>query len=110
MSGLALAAAPPAAASLRHPLEPLTGEEIAAAVAVLRASGRLGEKARLVLATLDEPAKDLVLAWQPGADVPREVFLQILDNADGRVYEAVVSLSTDTVTRWITFPASSRPS
>ena len=60
MTGLALADAPPATTSTRHPLEPLTGEEIAAAIAVLRATAHLGAKARIVLATLHEPAKELV--------------------------------------------------
>ncbi len=92
-------ALPPASFS-SHPLEPLNGEEIAAAVAVLRASGRLGPKARIVLVTLQEPAKDLVNGWTPGADVPREAAVQVLDNADGHVYEAVVSLTADAVTRW----------
>ena len=104
MTGLALAAAPTATASARHPLEPLTGEEIAAAMAILRASGRLGEKARIVLVTLQEPPKDLVLGWLAGDSVPREAFIQILDNVDGHVYEAVVSLTQNAVVGWEHIP------
>ena len=96
--------APPITASTQHPLEPLSGEEIAAAVAILKASERLGEKARFVLAVLQEPLKDAVLNWQPGQSVPREVFLQVLDNADGKVYEAIVSLTENVVRHWQHIP------
>ena len=87
-----------------HPLEPLRGEEIAAAIGILRASGRIGDKARFVLVTLQEPPKDAVLAWTPGADVPREAAVQVLDNADGRAYEAVVSLTDNAIARWEHIP------
>ena len=90
--------------STLHPLEPLSGEEIAAAVALVRASGRLGKKARFVLVVLQEPSKDTVLSWQPGVSVPREAFLQILDNADGKVYEVIVSLTENAVVRWEHIP------
>ena len=101
----ALADAPIASAPTPlHLLEPLSGEEIAAAIGILRASGRLGDKARFVLVTLHEPPKEAVVAWTPGADTPREAFLQILDNADGCAYEAVVSLSGNAVIRWEYIP------
>ncbi len=89
-----------ATASTLHPLEPLSGEEVAAAVAILRASGKLPEKARIVFTVLREPCKEVVLGWQDGVSVPREAALQILDNADGTVYEAVVSLTEGRLTAW----------
>ena len=105
MTMLALADAPIASAPTPlHLLEPLSGEEIAAAIGILRASRRLGDKARFVSVTLHEPPKEAVLAWTPGGDTPREAFLQILDNADGCAYEAVVSLSGNAVTRWEHIP------
>ncbi len=101
---LAMKDAPRVTATSQHPLEPLTGDEIAAAVSILQQSGRLGPKARFVLAVLQEPQKEIVLGWSPGQEVPREAFVQILDNADGKVYEAVVSLTESTVTRWEHIP------
>lgn len=83
-----------------HPLEPLGGDEIAAAVQILRDSGRISPKSRFVLATLQEPPKADVLAWTPGTALPREAAVQVLDNADGRAYEATVSLTDSAVTRW----------
>ena len=107
--GLALEAASPVRTSAQplsalHPLEPLSGTEIAAAVALVRASGRLGAKARFVLVVLQEPPKDAVLAWQPGQTLAREASLQILDNADGNLYEVIVSLTDNAVTHWEHIP------
>jgi len=99
-TALAMMDAPVAIATSTHPLEPLTGEEIATAVSLVKDSGYAGQKSRFVLAVLQEPEKEAVLNWQPGDRVPREVFLQVLDNADGKVYEAVVSLTDHALTRW----------
>ena len=80
-----------------HPLEPLTPFEIAAAVAILRKSDVLGPAIRFVSVTLNEPTKPAVLNFQPGDFVQREAFMVLLDNADGRTYEVVVSLSANAV-------------
>jgi primary-amine oxidase len=94
------AATATASGSTLHPLEPLSGEEIAAAVAILRASGQLPEKSRVVFVVLREPPKEGVLGWQEGVSLPREAALQILDNASGAVYEAIVSLTEGGLTTW----------
>ena len=83
-----------------HPLEPLTGDEIQAAVGILKQAGRLGVRARIVLVVLSEPPKDVVIKWQPGDVVDREAAIQVLDNVDGNVYEAVVSLTDEVVASW----------
>ena len=64
-----------------HPLEPLNPEEIASAVAIVRASGKLGSKARFVTVVLHEPSKQTVLAYREGDPIEREAFVIILDNA-----------------------------
>jgi len=56
-------ARPVAAQAARHPLEPLTEEEIRAAVAVVRAQGRLSERARFPTVALLEPTKEQVLGF-----------------------------------------------
>ena len=68
-------------------------KEIASAVAIVRASGKLGPKTRFVTVVLHEPSKQVVLAYREGDTVEREVFVIILDNADGATYEAVVSIT-----------------
>jgi primary-amine oxidase len=96
------AATPPA--STLHPLEPLSDEEIAAAVGVLRLADKLHPKMRVVFVVLHEPPKDLVLGCQDHRSVPREADIQILDNTDGAVYEAIVSLSEGGLKAWRQVP------
>ena len=55
-----------------HPLEPLTGDEIAAAAGILRDELGLDERARFVFIMLHEPPKDAIHSWTPDASVPRE--------------------------------------
>jgi primary-amine oxidase len=88
-----------------HPLDPLSGEELAAAVEILTSGGRLGRRARFVVVTLQEPPKEAVLAWQPNDQLEREAFVVVLDNEDGATYEAVVSIERRTVKSWQHIPS-----
>ena len=56
-----------------HPLEMLTGDEIKAAVKILRASGRVPEGALFAHIVLHEPHKDEIAKWSPGNPVERRV-------------------------------------
>jgi primary-amine oxidase len=103
-TGSALTDTATTTASTLHPLEPLGGEEIAAAVNLLRAAGKLGAKSRIVQVVLREPPREVVLGWHGGVSVPREAFVQVLDNADGAVYEAVVSLTEGGLKTWTAIP------
>lgn len=86
--------------NLTHPLEPLTPDEIRAAVAIIRTQRNVGDTFRFETVTLKEPPKSLVLNYKPGDAVEREAFLRLLDNATGAAYEAVVSLTQQLVTTW----------
>jgi primary-amine oxidase len=87
--------------AIAHPLEPLTGEEISAVAGLLRDAGHIGKRCRFVSLVLREPPKPAVLAFEAdGAPVAREAETVVLDKADGRTYEAVVSLTDRAVTRW----------
>src|SRR3954451_2194367 len=93
---------PPTAAAeptTTHPLEPLTGEEIAAAAAILLEDLGLDERARFVFIMLHEPPKEAVHAWKPDASVPREA--EVIARERGRmgVLEAIVSLTERKVVR-----------
>src|SRR5689334_14493910 len=94
----------PNAVGLRHPLEPLTPEEIAATVEILRRERGLGPRVRFVTISLDEPPKDAVLAFPSQGPVERQAFVILLDNEAGRTYEAVVSLARGTVVSWEHIP------
>src|SRR5438105_1023142 len=48
-----------------HPLDPLSGDEISAAVAAIQAKGYNGPTTYIPVIRLQEPDKDDVLAWSP---------------------------------------------
>ncbi|MEA5466837.1 primary-amine oxidase [Leptothoe sp. PORK10 BA2] len=89
---------------IQHPLEPLTSQEISAAVEIVRTQKSVGEQFRFPCVTLNEPPKSVVLAFQLGDSVPREAFMILLDNATGKTYEAVVSLTQGVVVSWQHIP------
>ena len=85
-----------------HPLSPLTPEEIASAVAIVRAGPANSEHVRFVMVKLHEPPPEVALTYKPGDFVPREVFMVLLDktNGEGAAYEAIVNLSEARVSLW----------
>ena len=83
-----------------HPLEPLTAEEIAAAVDVLRKDGRLEERHWFVRVDLHEPAKEQIQRHERGDPVEREAFMVVYDKERNATYEAVVSITHATVRAW----------
>ena len=84
----------------RHPLEPLSPEEIVRAVAILRAERSLADTVRFSSVELQEPPKAAMLAWPQTGSPERRAFAIVLDRADGAVHEAVISLDTETVLEW----------
>ena len=92
------------AATVSHPLEPLTPQEIAAAVAIVREQKSLTASVRFATVTLNEPAKETVLSFTPGDRIEREAFIVLLDNATAETFEAVISLSDRTVKSWEYIP------
>ncbi len=87
-----------------HPLEPLSPDEIRAAVAIVRSQQTLGSTTRFATVTLNEPDKATVLSFQPGDEIEREAFLILLDNETTKTYEAVVSLTSGTIKLWRHIP------
>jgi primary-amine oxidase len=85
---------------IAHPLEPLSPQEIAAAVAIVRREGKVTEQFRFPCVTLHEPEKSAVLNFKAGNAIAREAFLILLDNATGNTYEAIVSLSEGKIVTW----------
>lgn len=85
--------AKPAAAKAADPLRPLSAEELASAVSVVREAGVLGSSATFALVTLREPAKD---------DVParRSVHLVVVDAERRETSEAVVDPAERKLTSW----------
>ena len=90
----------------RHPLEPLTADELAAAVAILRAGAPVDEwderRFRFVEVALREPAKTDLLGAAAGdeRELPREARAVLIDRAEQATVEAFVSLSDECVLSW----------
>ena len=82
-----------------HPLDPLSGEEIAQTTKILRTAGYVDDQSRFPIITLKEPTKDEVLAWRPGNALSR--IASAVVRVGGDVYAAEVDLGANQVTHWI---------
>jgi primary-amine oxidase len=92
----ALLALPPGEASAAaHPLDELSAEELQAAVAVLKAAGKIDEASRFASLILEEPAKAEVRAWKPGQRFSRRA--QAVVKQGPKTFEAVVDLDAKAV-------------
>jgi primary-amine oxidase len=96
----------------RHYLEPLSVDELADAVAILRANAPGGvwdeRRFRFVEVALREPAKAAVLATEESGnegDLPREARAVLIDRAERATVVAIVSLSEERVISWETVAA-----
>lgn len=85
-------------AAAGHPLDGLSTQEHWTLYDVLRASGRVDDKARYAGVQLHEPPKDEVLAWQPGQPFRREALAAVV--VGGRTWEAVVDVKGGTLVSW----------
>jgi primary-amine oxidase len=88
--------------TVTHPLEPLGPDEIAAAVAIVRAHPASSEHMHFVMAKLHEPEPQVVFEYPSGNTVPREVFLSLLEkmNGESKAYEVIVNLTEGTIYSW----------
>lgn len=91
-------------ATARHPLDPLTADEIEAASGILRQARGLADSARFVYVTLREPPKEQVLSFKKGDPIEREAAVVIRERAERKTYEAVVSLTSAEVRSWREVP------
>jgi primary-amine oxidase len=89
-----------------HPLDPLSKEELDAAVSILRAEHRLGASTRLPLLSLKEPAKAEILAGRTPA---RQAFAVLYERASRQIFEAVIDLSSRHVVSWKEIPGVQPP-
>src|SRR5947199_2909630 len=85
---------------VQHPLEPLSAVEITVATQIARRQRHLGSSVRFISIELQEPPKEVVLAFKTGDPVLREAFIILLDPSEGKTFEAVVSISHGTITSW----------
>src|SRR5438876_2340393 len=84
----------------RHPLDPLSEEEINQTTHILNASGKITPRMRILAYSLHEPPKGDVLAFRPGQQVQREVFVVIRDHERQLTIESIVSLTEQKIRTW----------
>ena len=92
-------------AAVRHPLEPLSPEEVRSAVDLLKKAGKVTPTTRFVSVALKEPDKALAAG---GGERPaaREAFAVLFDNAANACYEATVSLTDGALLAWVHVPGA----
>ncbi|HJQ26361.1 MAG TPA: primary-amine oxidase [Blastocatellia bacterium] len=83
-----------------HPLDPLSREEIATTVEVLKASGKTTDASRYATIMLREPPKAEVLAFKPGSAFRREAFAVVYERDTNKTFEAVVDLNKKSLASW----------
>ncbi|HEY3672278.1 MAG TPA: primary-amine oxidase, partial [Acidimicrobiia bacterium] len=83
-----------------HPLDPITADEITAAVALIAADDRYEVDFIFAHLRLREPDKAVVLAHEPGAPVDREVEALLVPPGRLEAIEAVVSVTASEVRSW----------
>ena len=97
------------AISVGHPLDPLTPEEIRAAVGTVRASERLGREVLFIRVFLHEPDKSAVLAFREGDPIERQAFVLIRDRRARTTHEVVVSVTRRAIVSWKEVPGVQPP-
>lgn len=75
-----------------HPLDALSTDDVEAAVAVVRATGRLTDAARFAHVGRHEPTRAELRAHEAGAPVPRRVRLVVVPGPEATLVEVVVAL------------------
>src|SRR5262249_35948756 len=99
----------PSVATARHPLDPLSPEEIEATSGILKSQQGLADTARFVFVTLDEPDKPTVLGFQAGDEIERRAFAIVRERGERKTYEAVVSITKGEVVSWRERPGIQPP-
>ena len=78
-----------------HPLDPLSYQEVWRVLELVRSAGHMDRETRFSQLTLHEPPKQAVLAWHPGAAMPRKAYAVVRQGKDA--FEAIVDLAADRV-------------
>ena len=92
---------------LRHPLEPLTEDEVRDAAAAVRAHPEYADGSVFIYITLREPAKAAVAEYELAGRVPdRQGKVVLYDRSQRLVSEVVVSLADGKVRSWLPVPGA----
>src|SRR5437868_1197401 len=103
ISQLAFAAKP---GGPTHPLDPLSSDEAARALAVLKKSGKLGASSLFPYFMLEEPAKKDVLAFDQTHQLRRQARALVFDRARSKLSEARIDLMKNALVEWQEIPGA----
>ena len=84
----------------RHPLDPLTAEEIRQVATIIRRDRDVTDRWRFASIALREPPKQALRQDEPAAQPAREARVVCWNRDDGQAYKALVSLTDDRVVSW----------
>jgi len=84
----------------KHPLEPLSADEVRLAVQLLKDAAKVTPTTRFVSVSLKEPDKSFVHAFTGQETFAREAFVVLFDNATNSCFEAAVSLTGRQLLSW----------
>ncbi|UWM79640.1 primary-amine oxidase [Rhizobium sp. SRDI969] len=98
-----------AVVAVTHPLDPLSLDEIASAVAILKDTQTLAPTFRFPITRLEEPTKADLAAHRLGDRLPRLAFILALDISNGETFEGIVDLTAGTVSSYIRLPLDELP-
>lgn len=93
----------------RHPLEPLTADEIAEAVKLLKKWPAFSRATRIISIILKEPRKEAVHAWTGEASPDREASAIILNSEKNSAWKVTMNLTRSEITEALQAPSGSQP-
>ncbi len=83
---------------MKHPLDPLSGDEFSNVAALLRRDRGVGDGWRIACIEMLEPAKSDIAAFDAGGPrPPRKALVLCLDRSKNATYRSVVSLTDDRI-------------
>lgn len=92
-----------------HPLDPLTGDEIAKARRILVDAGHFTEHTRVPRMLPVDPPKPELAAWRPGDPLDRRIRVTLLERSTGVASEAIVSVSRGEIDSFAVLPNTEAP-
>jgi len=98
-----------AVVTVTHPLDPLSLNEIATAVGILKAEKALADTFRFPIIRLEEPTKTDIAAFRAGESLPRLAFILAMNIANGETFEGIVDLTAGAVAAYIRLPLDEMP-
>ena len=87
-------------AGSKHPLDPLSAEEIRQVAAIMRRDQGVGSGWRFGMIELHEPAKAFVRSFSAGDRVAREADVVCWRRGDGHTFKGRVSIAEDRIVAW----------